>query len=320
MTEKPRTVPLHSGSGNGDRKPHPADAGARADNTDRRQHVRVAAAGDLHARETSRDALRPLLARIAEAADVLVLCGDLTDHGLPAEAHILARELSAAVHPDRLPTLAVLGNHDHESGHADEVKKILEGAGITVLDGDAVEVKGVGFAGVKGFGGGFGRGTLSAFGESAVKDFVKEAIDETMKLEAALLRLRNSPALHRIAVLHYSPIRGTVEGEPPEIYPFLGCSRLEEPLNRYQVTAVIHGHAHRGAPEGRTTGGAPVYNVSAPLMRQAYPDRPAFRVLDVPVTRPSAAEGGDATRPAPPDAATGAAAPGPPVETAVGQP
>jgi Icc-related predicted phosphoesterase len=322
MTENPKPVPLKSGTGagNGDGKPQHAEAAAKEDKAERRQHVRVAAAGDLHARETSRDALRPLLARIAEAADVLVLCGDLTDHGLPAEAHVLARELSAAVNPDRLPTLAVLGNHDYEAGHADEVKKILQGAGVTVLDGDALEVKGVGFAGVKGFGGGFGRGTLSGFGESAVKHFVQEAVDETMKLEAALLRLRNSPVLHRIAVLHYSPIRATVEGEPPEIFPFLGCSRMEEPLNRYQVTAVVHGHAHRGSPEGRTTGGAPVYNVSAPLMRQAYPDRPAFRVLDVPVTRPSAAEGGDATRPAPPDAATGAAAPGPPVETAVGQP
>jgi Icc-related predicted phosphoesterase len=315
MTEKPKssTPPPAGGNSNGDGK------NLGGDTKSDRQLVRVAAAGDLHVRETSRDALRPLLARITEAADVLVLCGDLTDHGLPAEAHALARELAAAVHPERLPTLAVLGNHDYESGHADEVKKIIEGAGVSVLDGDAVEVKGVGFAGVKGFCGGFGRGTLSAFGEEAVKDFVREAIEETMKLEAALLRLRNSPALHRIAVLHYAPITGTVEGEPLEIFPFLGCSRLEEPLNRYQVTAVVHGHAHNGSPEGRTSAGAPVYNVSAPLMRKAYPDRPAFRVLDVPVSRPSEAPGKDVTKAAAPDSATGAAAPGPPVETEIGQ-
>src|SRR5215218_9025242 len=133
MTENPKSVSLKSGNGNGDGKPHPADAADQADKGGQRQHVRVAAAGDLHARETSRDALRPLLARIAETADVLVLCGDLTDHGLPAEAHVLARELSAAVHPDRLPTLAVLGNHDYEAGHIDEVKKILCDAGVTIL-------------------------------------------------------------------------------------------------------------------------------------------------------------------------------------------
>ena len=142
-----------------------------------------------------------------------------------------------------------------------------------MLDGDACEIHGVGFAGVKGFAGGFGRGTLGAWGEPAIKQFVQEAVDEALKLESALARLRTP---QRIAVLHYSPIRGTVEGEPPEIFPFLGCSRLEEPLNRYPVTAVFHGHAHHGSPEGRTGGGVPVYNVSLPLLRQDLP-RPARR-------------------------------------------
>jgi Icc-related predicted phosphoesterase len=241
-----------------------------------RQHIRVAAVGDVHCREGSRGLLRPLFEQMVQAADVMVLCGDLTDHGLAAEAKVLLGELSGA---GSMPTVAVLGNHDYESDQPLEIRKILCDGGLTMLDGEAVEVQGIGFAGVKGFAGGFGRGTLSSFGEPGVKLFVKEAVDEAMKLEAALLRLRTP---HRIAVLHYSPIRATVEGEPVEIFPWLGCSRLEEPLNRYQVNAVVHGHAHKGAPEGKTAAGVPVYNVSLPVMRSNYPDRPSFRVLDLP--------------------------------------
>jgi Icc-related predicted phosphoesterase len=151
---------------------------------------------------------------------------------------------------------------------------------VKVLDGDACEVHGIGFAGVKGFAGGFGRGTLGAWGEPAIKQFVREALDETLKLEAALARLR-SP--HRIALMHYAPIPETVEGEPREIYPFLGCGRLAEPLHRYSVTAAFHGHAHRGSPEGRTTGGIPVYNVSLALLRRVIPDKPPCRILDIAV-------------------------------------
>jgi Icc-related predicted phosphoesterase len=237
--------------------------------------VRVAAVGDLHCTKDSQGALQPLLAQVAAAADVLVLCGDLTDYGLPEEAEVLARELS----PWKIPTVGVLGNHDFHSGRQDEVARILTDAGMALLDGDAREIRGVGFAGVKGFGGGFGRGTLGAWGEARVKAFVQEALDEAMKLESALARLRTP---HRVAVLHYAPIRATVEGEPPEIFPYLGCSRLEEPLSRYPATAVFHGHAHNGTPEGRTAGGVPVYNVSLPLLRKAFPDRPPFHLQEVP--------------------------------------
>ncbi|MDB5290657.1 MAG: putative phosphoesterase [Phycisphaerales bacterium] len=244
--------------------------------SDRANRLRIAAFADMHFRVASQGTLLPLLTQVAHSADLLVLCGDLTDHGLPEEARALAKELSGAV---GAPIVAVLGNHDYESGHSEEVANILTGAGVTMLDGDAAEIRGIGFAGVKGFPGGFGRGTLSSFGEPAVKRFVQEALDEAMKLERALLQLRTP---HRIAVLHYSPVRATVEGEPPEIFPYLGCSRLEEPLNRYQVTACVHGHAHHGAPEGRTATGVPVYNVALPLMRKCFPDRPAFRLLDIP--------------------------------------
>ncbi len=244
-----------------------------------RQMLRVAAAGDLHCTAGGSGTLQHVLEQMTASADVLALCGDLTDHGLPEEAHALARELAAA---GKIPTFAVLGNHDYESGHVDEVKHILAGeAGVTFLDGDARDVRGVAFAGVKGFGGGFGRGTLSAFGEPAIKRFVQESLDEVMKLEAALVRVQQ--AHHRIVMLHYSPIRETVDGEPPEIFPYLGSSRLEEPINRYGVTAAIHGHAHCGAPEGKTGTGVPVYNVSLHVMRKAYPDRPPFRLLNIPI-------------------------------------
>ena len=255
--------------------------------------VRVAAVGDVHCNVNARGTSRPLFERIADSADVMVICGDLTDHGLPAEAQVLVQELSASA---KVPILAVLGNHDYESGHVDEVRKMLCDAGVQLLDGDAVEVKGIGFAGVKGFGGGFGRGTLSGFGEPAIKAFVKEALDESMKLEAALLRLRTP---HKIAVLHYAPVQATVEGEPIEIFPWLGCSRLEEPINRYRVNAVVHGHAHKGAPEGKTAAGVPVYNVSVQVMRANYPDRPPFRILDLPAA-PVAAPAMPATSAEPP--------------------
>jgi Icc-related predicted phosphoesterase len=172
----------------------------------------------------------------------------------------------------------VLGNHDYESNEQEEIVAILRGAGVTMLDGDAIELRGVGFAGVKGFAGGFGRGALGPWGEAATKAFVHEAINEALKLESALARLRT---VSRIAVLHYAPICETVEGEPEQIWPYLGSSRLEEPLTRFEVTAVFHGHAHKGRPEGKTKGGIPVFNVAMPLMKSAFPDRLPYRLLEV---------------------------------------
>jgi len=164
-----------------------------------------------------------------------------------------------------------------------------------VLDGDACELNGIGIAGVKGFGGGFGRHALGPWGETIIKQFVREAVDEALKLEAALARLRTP---HLIALLHYSPIQRTVEGEPLEIYPFLGSSRLEEPIGRYPVTLVVHGHAHRGFPEGRTKMGVPVYNVALPLLTRTFTDRLPFRVFDVPVGQKPAGEPAPPAQPA----------------------
>jgi Icc-related predicted phosphoesterase len=239
--------------------------------------VRLAALGDLHYGKHSQGLLATLFAGFGELnADVLVLCGDLTDYGLPDEARALVRELTPLV---KIPIVSVLGNHDFESDAAPEVTAILREAGLIVLDGDTCEIEGIGFAGIKGFAGGFGRGVLGPWGERTIKHFVREALDETLKLESALARLRTP---QRVAVLHYAPIQATVEGEPREIFPFLGCSRLEEPLARYDVSTVVHGHAHNGAAEGRTATGIPVYNVSLPLLRREQPDRP-FRILEIKV-------------------------------------
>ena len=226
---------------------------------------------DVHVSKTSHGTLAPILAQVADRADVLVLCGDLTDYGTVEEARVLVKELGTL----RLPTVAVLGNHDYESGTPEVVSDALRDAGVTVLDGDSHEVHGIGFAGVKGFCGGFGRGTLGSWGEPMVKAFVKEALDETLKLETALARLRTP---QKVAVLHYSPVRDTVEGEPLEIFPFLGCGRHEEPLLRYKVSAVFHGHAHRGTFEGRLSNGAPCWNVALPLMRARRPEQP-FHII-----------------------------------------
>jgi Icc-related predicted phosphoesterase len=236
--------------------------------------IRLAAVGDPHIDHRPIKEMTELLAQVGRSADILLLAGDLTDHGLPDEARALARELSNL----RIPRLAVLGNHDFEAGKQQEVSDILREAGVVVLDGDACEVSGIGFAGVKGFIGGFDQRLLAAWGEASIKQLVREALDETLKLESALAKLRTP---QRIALMHYAPIRGTVQGEPPEIFPFLGSTRFEEPLDRFGVTAAFHGHAHNGTVQGRTRSNVPVYNVSLPLLRRTFPDRPPFYPFEV---------------------------------------
>ncbi|HUZ11486.1 MAG TPA: metallophosphoesterase [Caulobacteraceae bacterium] len=235
--------------------------------------LRLAAIGDLHVAEDMAAPYRDLFAEISGCADALALCGDLTNFGRPAEAELLAAGLSAC----RIPMVGVLGNHDCESGAAGDVARILEGAGVRLLDGEATEIAGVGFAGVKGFIGGFGRGLLAAFGEPALKAVVQASLEESLKLERALQMLRTERI---VVVLHYSPVAATLIGEPPEIYPFLGNSRLAETIDRFPaVRAVTHGHAHRGRHLGRTPGGAPVYNV-ARMVAQAELGRP-FALIEI---------------------------------------
>lgn len=237
------------------------------------RRLRIAAVGDLHYRATNHVALGAMFRHAAAHADVLVLCGDLTDHGLGAEARRLAEDLAGL----KLPMVGVLGNHDVESGEEAEIVRLLRQVGVHLLDGDPCEIEGVGFAGVKGFCGGFGRSMLEPWGEKVIKQFVQEAVNESMKLESALARLHCE---RRVVVLHYAPIHDTVNGEPPEIVPYLGSTRLVEPIDAFAVNAALHGHAHFGAPEGRTSGGVPVYNCALPLRQRLSPTKP-YVLLEV---------------------------------------
>lgn len=226
--------------------------------------ITLAAIGDLHVSETCQARYRALFEEVSATADVLALTGDLTNFGKASEAEILAEDLRACT----IPVVAVLGNHDFECGAPDEVARILQQAGAIMLGEQATVIEGVGFAGAKGFIGGFGRGELGAFGEQAIKAFVDESRDEARKLENALRSLRTERV---VAVLHYAPIPETVEGEPLEIYPFLGSSRLAHAIDRFDnVKAVVHGHAHRGAYSGRTPGGVPVFNCAQYVVEEAF--------------------------------------------------
>ncbi|MES5481904.1 metallophosphoesterase [Bradyrhizobium sp. INPA03-11B] len=230
-----------------------------------------ASMGDLHVKDGQPGSLREVFRQISKSAGALVLCGDLTDTGTPSQARVLAEDLRACT----VPVIGVLGNHDYESGHVDEVKQILCDAGLRLLDGQATEVNGVAFVGVKGFAGGFGPRMLSSFGELAIKTFVAEAVNEAMRLENVMRTVNSQRA---VVVLHYAPIVETVEGEPLEIYPFLGCSRLAETIDRFRVSAVVHGHAHRGKYEGRTPAGARVYNVAVHVQK---PDHLPYALITV---------------------------------------
>jgi Icc-related predicted phosphoesterase len=226
--------------------------------------LRVAAIGDLHVREDSVAPYREMFAEISNNADVVVLCGDLTNFGKSREAEILAEDIRSC----SIPVVGVLGNHDYECGQPEKVCEILHSAGMTILDEQAVEIEGVGFAGVKGFLGGFGRGELAPFGEPIVKAFVDEAMNEARKLENQLRSLRTDRS---VAVLHYSPIEQTIEGEPPAIFQYLGSQRLCEPIDRFDhVKAIVHGHAHHGTYEGRTPLGKPVYNVAQFVLKPKF--------------------------------------------------
>lgn len=235
--------------------------------------MRIAATADLHFSSARQNALHDQLSHVRDEADVLVLAGDLTNYGEPAEMEPL---LNVVVR-SRVPTVAVLGNHDYESGKHIELMRMMSSSGIKVLDGTAYERDGVGFAGTKGFVGGFGRGVLTAFGEPEIKQFVQASIDETLKLERAMAQLRTPK---RVVVIHYSPIAATVQGEAAEIFPFLGTSRLAEVIDRHGADLVLHGHAHHGQLEGKTTGGSPVYNVAITLLQARQPSAP-YRVFDI---------------------------------------
>ncbi len=242
--------------------------------------VKIAAVADIHVREHDKGKWANMFKEISHQADVLLICGDLTDTGDEVEAQVLCEELRACT----IPVVGVLGNHDFEKGRHKLIRQILQNDRVHILDGEAVEIGHIGFAGVKGFGGGFDNYMLSMFGEGAMKAFVQEAADEAMHLDRALTRLEsNENVLKKIVLLHYSPVAETVMGEPEQLFPFLGCSQLAEPLNRRNVDAVFHGHAHHGHIEGRTSGGVKVFNVARPILMKAGYELP-FYIYEVALT------------------------------------
>ncbi len=239
---------------------------------DETKKVRIAAVGDIHVRETDKGKWVDCFKEISKQADILLICGDLTDTGDEVEAQVLSEELKACT----IPVIGVLGNHDFEKGRHKLIRQMVQNNNVHILDGEAIVVEGIGFAGVKGFGGGFDNHMLSMFGEGAMKAFVQEAVDEALHLDRALARLDQEYGnIKKIAVLHYAPIKATVVGEPEAIFPFLGCSRLADPLIGRGVIAAFHGHAHVGTLEG-AAGGVKVFNVAKPILMKAGYGKPFF--------------------------------------------
>ena len=251
---------------------------ALADSVDlpREAAVRLAAVGDLHFGRDSEGALAPWLDQLAAEADLLVIAGDLTQNGDPKEAEVASRELQALP----IPKVAVLGNHDYDYGQEQAVAERLEEGGVRVLEGDSVVVPvggvRVGIAGVKGFGGGFLGACGSDFGEPEMKAFIAHTKSAARRLEEAIESLDREVDV-KVALLHYAPVPGTLLGERPEIYPFLGSYLLAEPLDRLGVDLVLHGHAHAGVEKAMTPGGIPVRNVAQPVIRSAYRVYPVSR-------------------------------------------
>lgn len=233
-----------------------------------RTKKRIAAMADIHVKMSDRGSLRHTFDQVGDEADVLLICGDLTDTGDEDEAKILAEALDNL----HIPVIGVLGNHDFEKGRQKIIKQILTEHKMTILDGEFTVACGIGFAGTKGFGGGFDQYMLSIFGEDMMKQFVHEAVNESLQLDRALTRLEQEhPELPKVALLHYAPIKNTIHGEPEQLYPFLGSSHLAEALNRRQVAVAFHGHAHGGTVFGQTSTNIPVYNVALPLLKNQHP-------------------------------------------------
>lgn len=237
------------------------------------EKVRIAAIADIHMREVDKGKWATHFKELSKQADVLLIGGDLTDTGDEAEAALLSEELKVCT----IPVIAVLGNHDYEKGRHKLIRQTMQNNQVHILDGETFVIKNVGIAGVKGFGGGFDNYMLSMFGEEAMKAFVQECVNEALHLDRALARLdKEHGDIKKIALLHYAPIVDTVRGEPEVIFPFLGCSRLAEPLSRRHVVAAFHGHAHVGSFQGEAAGGVKVFNVAAHVLKSAGYKEPYF--------------------------------------------
>ena len=239
--------------------------------------IRIAAVADLHVKSTDKGVWGEYFREISKRADILLVGGDLTFTGDEDEAQVLSEELKNC----NIPVVCVLGNHDHEKGRQKLIRHTIQNDNVHVLDGEFFIFGNLGVAGIKGFGGGFDNHMLSLFGEEAMKIFVKEAVNEALSLDRALNRIEEEHEnIIKVVLMHYSPIKSTIIGEPEEVFPFLGCSRLEEPLSRYDIAAVFHGHAHKGFSEGVTHNGTPVYNVAWPILQKAGFEVPV-KILEI---------------------------------------
>lgn len=242
-----------------------------------RKKTRIAAVADIHVKATDKGIWAEYFREISKKADIFLIAGDLTYTGDEVEAQVLSEELKNC----NIPVVVVLGNHDHEKGRHKLIRHTIQNEHVHVLDGEFVVLGDIGIAGIKGFGGGFDNHMLSLFGEEAMKEFVKEAVNEGLALDRALKRMgEEHEDVKKVVLMHYSPVRSTVEGEPEQVYPFLGCSRLEEPITRHDVIAVFHGHAHKGFHEGITHNGIKVYNVAWPILQRMGFDVPVF-ILEI---------------------------------------
>ncbi|WP_163550509.1 metallophosphoesterase family protein [Candidatus Frankia nodulisporulans] len=225
--------------------------------------IRIAAVGDIHLGTDSGGTFAPVVRELAGQADVLLLAGDLTQHGRVAEARVVAAEVAAA----ELPVVAVLGNHDYHDDAEEEITRILVDAGVIVLEGagTVLDIAGtrLGVAGVKGFGGGFAGASCSEFGEPLMKAFVRHSREVAAGLGTAFGDLTCDI---RVALTHYAPIPDTLIGERAEIYPFLGSYHLAEVIDAAGADLALHGHAHAGSERGSTAGGVPVRNVARPVI------------------------------------------------------
>lgn len=240
---------------------------------DENKKTRIAAVADIHVKTSDKGKWADYFREISKQADILLIGGDLTDTGDEVEAQILAEELKNC----NIPVVTVLGNHDHEKGRQKLIRHTIQNDNVHVLDGEVVVIGNIGIAGIKGFGGGFDNHMLSMFGEEGLKSFVRESVNEELRLDRALNRLdQDYENIKKIVLMHYAPIKATVMGEPEQIFPFLGCSRLAEPLNRQEIVAVFHGHAHKGVLEGETQTGLKVYNVAKPILQRAGYTLPVF--------------------------------------------
>lgn len=223
--------------------------------------MRLAAVADIHLKAEDHEKNLHAFSAVNEVADALVIAGDFTNHGLPEEM----RGVLAVLEHIRIPIIGVMGNHDHESEHQDELAGMLRVAGVHLLDGHCFEVDGVGFAGTKGFAGGFSPYELMPFGEGGIKNFVEIAEREAIKLDYGLEQLKTRT---KVAITHYAPIKETVVGEPEPIFPFLGSSRLQRALDKHKPALALHGHAHHGSFAGETKAGVRVHNVALSILKE----------------------------------------------------